>query len=823
MRSTVRGKLAVAITLLIGAIATLIYLVFPARLERQAIRALAAKAESISEMTAFSVSAPLVFSDARGVDDAIQGALRNIDLAYLVVVNDSAHVVAVINRLGTSDVGPLAELRVAGESKGHDVYRVVEKILSNGRTVGTLYLGLFLTDVRTEVLAARRTTALSSAILLLLGAAAAFGIGSLVSRPLREIVTAAERIAAGDLTQRADVSSRDEVSQLATSFNAMVAKLATAQAELGDINRSLETRVADRTSELRSSESRFRGVVGSLAEGVIVVDRNDVIELVNARASVLTGFLPEELVGRKLHETFIPTAEHGDYLNRMARRLDEGKSQRRELQYVRRDGSAVWMEIGAVPLRDQDGAIVGTVATLWELTERKRLEEQLRHDAGHDSLTGLPNRAYFLESLQRSLANVARAGEASRVAVMFLDLDDFKKVNDSLGHAAGDLLLQEVAKRLLNATRGCDTVARLGGDEFAVLVENMQQETDAQVVAQRILASLTPPVDLGGTQVNVSTSIGIARARPEDGPVELLRNADVAMYSAKQSGKETFAFFALDMHEAALERLEVEADLRTALERNELRLVYQPIVDLRSEVAVGFEALCRWQHPRRGLVSPAFFIPIAESTGLIVSIGRWVLNEACRQAVTWQRERTLAGYAADVAPFVMSVNVSARQLRDGAGLVADLRQALETSGLAPAQLQLEITETLIMSDADTTLSTLIELSAVGVQLAIDDFGTGYSSLSYLERFPVDTLKIDKAFVDRLSATDGESPLSAAIIRLGRTLGLRVVAEGIETSAQAARLLELGCEYGQGYLFARPLPPSEVARFLAAETVVEAGG
>jgi EAL domain-containing protein (putative c-di-GMP-specific phosphodiesterase class I) len=305
----------------------------------------------------------------------------------------------------------------------------------------------------------------------------------------------------------------------------------------------------------------------------------------------------------------------------------------------------------------------------------------------------------------------------------------------------------------------------------------------------------------------VSASIGIARARAGDGPNELLRNADVAMYSAKQSGKETFAFFARDMHAAAVTRLEMEAELRRALERNELQLVYQPIVELHTGAVSGFEALLRWRHPTRGMVRPDAFIPIAESTGLIVPIGSWVLYEACRQAMAWQRESQALGGARE-KPLLISVNVSARQLRDGKRLVDDVRRTLAASGLEPGQLQLEITETLIMTDAEATLQTLTALNDLGVLLAIDDFGTGYSSLSYLERFPVDVLKIDKAFVDRLATVGPDSPLPSAIVRLGKTLGLRVVAEGIENAAQAARLVDLGCEYGQGYLFAAPLSPSD---------------
>ena len=815
---SVRGKLATVITLVIGAIAALIYLIFPTRLERQALRALAHKAESIGEMTAFSVSSALLFSDQAGVSAALQGAQRNMDLAYVVVVDDTGKLVDAIGHAPSLPMDVRADLEVAGASRKAGVYRTIQPITTeHGRTIGTLYLGLFLKEVDEEVGAARRTTALWSVLLLVVGAVAAFMIGTFVSRPLREIVTAAERIAAGDLAQRAPVSSRDEVAQLARSFNRMVARLVEAQADLTQSNHTLETRVADRTSELLASEARFRGVVGSLAEGIIVTDRDNVIQHLNARAGVLVGFAPQELVGHSLPQKLLPADAHADYLRRATRRHHEGKSDRHEHHYVRRDGTTVWMEIGNVPLRDDNGLIIGSVATLWELTERKRLEDRLRHDAGHDSLTGLPNRANFLESLRRVLGAARNANMPERVAVMFLDLDDFKKVNDSLGHAAGDRLLREVTARLLSATRGCDTVARLGGDEFAILLSNVQDQGDATIVARRALHSLAQPIDLDGTQVLVSASVGIALAGSDDGPDELLRNADVAMYSAKQNGKETFVVFAHSMHEEARARLELEAELRHALEHDELRVFYQQIVDLRTGTTVGLEALIRWAHPRRGMVGPNAFIPVAESTGLIVPIGSWVLNKACHDAVAWNQ-----GLGATTPSVSVSVNVSARQFRDGNHLVADVRRALHVSGLSPDLLQLEITETLIMSDADATLTTLNALSALGVQLAIDDFGTGYSSLSYLERFPVDALKIDKAFVERIAHDGADSPLPAAIIRLGRTLGLRVIAEGIETIAQAERLAELGCDNGQGFLFSEPLPIEAVlSRQDAGPTAVAA--
>jgi diguanylate cyclase (GGDEF)-like protein len=382
--------------------------------------------------------------------------------------------------------------------------------------------------------------------------------------------------------------------------------------------------------------------------------------------------------------------------------------------------------------------------------------------------------------------------------VLFLDLDNFKTVNDSLGHSTGDQLLVGIAGRVNDCVRTGDTVARLGGDEFAILLEDVRHEGEAAEVAERIAAALRAPFHLDGKDVLVTTSVGIAlSAAGTQGADELLRNADVAMYTAKERGKGRHVAFEPDMHAAILRRLELEADLRRALEREEFLVNYQPLMDLRSGRLTGVEALVRWQHPQRGLISPVEFVPIAEETGLIVPLGRWVLQQACRDVRQWQVRLP------ERAPRTVSVNLSARQLQEP-GLVQDVAAALRDSGLAPQSLQLEITESVLMHDAAAAVGWLQELKTLGVQLAIDDFGTGYSSLSYLRQFPVDTLKIDKSFVDGVDREAERATLASAIIDLGRTLGLKTVAEGIEQPTQLAELTSLGCDVGQGYHFARPL-------------------
>ncbi|HEY5414396.1 MAG TPA: EAL domain-containing protein [Gemmatimonadaceae bacterium] len=469
--------------------------------------------------------------------------------------------------------------------------------------------------------------------------------------------------------------------------------------------------------------------------------------------------------------------------------------------------------------RGADLAAANAVLTA-EIREREVAEQALReseaklsHQAYHDPLTGLANRARFRAEVDRALDRGASAPES--IAVLFLDLDNFKNVNDSLGHAVGDRLLIEVSSRLLNATRGCDTVARLGGDEFAVLVDRVRTSSDLITVVERVQRAMRSPISLQGAEVPVGVSIGVARATRDDGAEELLRNADVAMYRAKQLGKGRYELFAPAMHAAVVERMALEADLRRALAEpnGALRLVYQPIVALDTERIAGLEALSRWHHPTRGPMSPDRFIPLAESTGLVVPLGRWVLHAACRHAALWSRESRTTD-AGTHLPYV-SVNISGRQL-EHATLVDDVSAAVTQAGIHPSLLLLEITESVLMQRADAALRTLHELKALGVRLAIDDFGTGYSSLAYLHRFPVDVLKIDKIFIDRFTHGGSDAALGRGIVGLANSLGLQCVAEGIEHAQQAAQLRAAGCGFGQGFYFAKPLGADEAVTVVQAQ-------
>ena len=429
----------------------------------------------------------------------------------------------------------------------------------------------------------------------------------------------------------------------------------------------------------------------------------------------------------------------------------------------------------------------------------------MRHQAFHDALTNLPNRLLLVDRAERAMAQVHRGGPP--VAILFLDLDNFKVVNDSLGHGHGDAVLCEVARRLTTVVRDTDTISRFGGDEFAVLLTQIRDTADAIIIAERIRAVLEPPISHLGRQINLTTSIGIAMVDRSVGePDDLLRRADVAMYRAKAQGRNRIAIFDAILHQVATHRLETETDLRQAIVNEQFELHYQPKISLDNGEITGFEALVRWNHPVRGQVPPAEFIPLAEESALIVPLGRWVLDTACRQAVEWARNRP------GLEPLTMSVNLSPLQFQQ-ADLVTQVEQTLRATGLAPACLTIEITETAVMEDIDVTVNRLHALKALGVKIAIDDFGTGYSSLAYLKRFPVDVLKIDQSFVSGLGITPVDTAIVSATITLAHTLGITVVAEGVETSDQRDRLLALACDRAQGYYFSKPIPAGDATALI----------
>jgi diguanylate cyclase (GGDEF)-like protein len=471
----------------------------------------------------------------------------------------------------------------------------------------------------------------------------------------------------------------------------------------------------------------------------------------------------------------------------------------------RPDGSPADVEVAVRDLRD-DPTVNGTVYTVRDVTEPLRLERELTYLAFHDSLTGLPNRVRFGEAVQQA---VTERGPDEVVGVLFIDVDDFKVVNDTMGHDVGDRLLEEVARRLSTVVGGGDLPARLGGDEFAILVHGAGSPSDVEDVAEQVVAVLSEPVILDGSLLNASASIGVATTEDARGKGDLLRHADLALYVAKGSGKGRWRRFQSVLHAQVVKRLELRAALDRAVAHGDFALAYQPIVALTTGATVGFEALLRWDDPERGLVLPGEFIDLAEDSGLIVPIGNWALQRAFADAAGWST-------ADGTAPY-LSINVSVRQFRSP-GLVDTIERELRDSGLPPGRLLLEITESLLLRDDERVWNDLARLRDKGIRIAIDDFGTGYSSLSYLRQVPVNVLKIDKSFIDTMATSPEQRSLVETIVRLARTLGLDVVAEGIQRPEDRDMLAALGCQYGQGYLFSKAMPDAEVGRWLAGHLV-----
>ena len=578
-------------------------------------------------------------------------------------------------------------------------------------------------------------------------------------------------------------------------------------------SRRAADRVAGEQKGLEQSERRFRSLVQNSSDAVTVVDPDGTVRYQSSSVEHLLGYAAEELTGRKLTQLMHPDDVRGavEFLASVVR-SGEGSS-RVEWRLHHRDGTWITVDTIASNLLEEP-TVRGIVLNIRNVSDRKALEAQLTHQAFHDSLTGLPNRSFFLHRLETALKQ--RDREPGSVGVLFLDVDEFKAVNDTLGHSAGDEVLVNIAKRLQGCLRPGDTAARLAGDEFAILLEDTLGVEGATAVAQRLVAVMESPFAVRDKRLSTHVSVGVA-VQTDAGQTadELLRNADVAMYAAKAAGKGRYEVFQPRMHEEARARAEFGADLAGALERGEFLLHYQPIVHLATGTVTGVEALLRWQHPERGPVPPAAFIPLAEESGQILAIGDWVLREACRQASAWGRAYPREGGLG------VSVNVSARQLHERT-IVDQVARALDDHHLPRGSLTLEITESTMMQDPETVARRLSELKELGVRLAIDDFGTGYSSLGYLRRFPLDALKIDKSFVDGVGNSSHDAELVRAIVSLAHTLGLRTVAEGIENVRQLRQLRGLACDEGQGYYLSRPLPAGEFRSVLADPVRLPAG-
>jgi diguanylate cyclase (GGDEF)-like protein/PAS domain S-box-containing protein len=575
------------------------------------------------------------------------------------------------------------------------------------------------------------------------------------------------------------------------------------------VSLALESRALTEELHLRSSEARFRSLVQHAHDLITVLDASATVVYQSPSIEAALGYTPDELVGTP----FARLVEPADS-SRLLRLLADGPAYAGsdaeviECTLAHRDGSLRRFEVLHTNLLE-DEAVRGIVLNGRDISERKAFEQQLEHQAFHDPVTGLANRALFNERVRHALARSRR--EHAGVGVIFLDLDDFKTINDSLGHAAGDQVLLEVAKRLATSIRVTDTAARFGGDEFAILLEHNTGLGEAAEIADRIVDQLKLRLHVEGKEIVVQASLGIALVGSESSvdADELIRNADAAMYIAKRDGKHSYRLFEPGMHADVLARLELRADLQRALLNDEFELYYQPVIRLGDGSISGVEALVRWQHPERGVVAPDDFIPFAEEAGLIIPIGRWVLREGCRQAKLFDQQ------VPEAPRLTMAINISVNQLHHS-DIVADVADALAESGLEPERLTLEITETVMMTNADLAEQRLNELKELGVRIALDDFGTGYSSLGYLHRFPVDVIKMDRSFL-AAGSVPMSSGLATAVVALGETFELSVVAEGIEFADQWSTLRDLGCELGQGYFFARPMDSTATIEYLRSSS------
>jgi diguanylate cyclase (GGDEF)-like protein/PAS domain S-box-containing protein len=620
--------------------------------------------------------------------------------------------------------------------------------------------------------------------LLLLATAGSQALAGSITAPLRRLTAAMARVVAGEVPDLPEPRTRDEIGILLGSFRTMAATLR----RLGDENARI-------LAALQASEARFRDIAETASDWLWEAAPDLRLTYLSARFAVVTGLPCEQVLGTQLDHFLLPEAAALDAPEAFGAVI-AARRPFRDLRcgYRDADGQVRICRLAGSAIVAPDGRFHGYRGAATDITAETRAQARAQHLSLHDPLTGLPNRALLVARLAEALDSARHADGLT--AVLCLDLDRFKEVNDSHGHAAGDLLLQETAHRLLACVRETDTVARLGGDEFIVVQRGLKTASDAQALGQRLLRSFADPVPLDGCKALVGLSIGIALA-PADGTSaeQLLRNADIALYRAKEEGRGTYRFFEPAMDARLQARRALEHDLRQALARDELELHYQPKIATADGRLLGAEALVRWRHPERGLTLPGAFIPIAEETGLIVPIGAWVLRTACAQAARWP-EGSIA------------VNLSPVQFRHG-DLVELVAAALRASGLEPHRLELEITESVLLQDVPDMLALLHGLKALGVQLAMDDFGTGYSSLNYLQRFPFDKLKIDQSFVQRLEDHPSARTIVGAVLGLGRALGLETNAEGVETAAQLAFLRAAGCDEVQGYYFSRAVPAAEL--------------
>lgn len=832
-RLRIRSKLALVVTLLLATVSIAIFLYFPAKMRRQAIDAVAQEATAISELEALSVAPALAAQDRVAVAETLASLRHNPDLVYFVLLDPRGEIFASFNDLvaSSSDYQSLARWTaqpaparfgfnrtrpsagIGTISQDGSIYSEATPVMLRGKRVGTLVAGFSLQQVLRDTDRSRATVALVMMVAFTIGTAAVFGISTLITRRLKRIARAAEAIGAGALHTRVDGGGADEVGQLARGFNLMLDRLAVAQLELETLNRTLEQRVEERAQQLgaemeerRRAQESYQLLFDRNLAGVYIATVEGRILTCNDACARLFGYPSrEELLQAEGTIAYMNPRDRDSIIRRL---WSDGAILNEEVELRAQSGEAVWALENIRLITGEPGMASTLEGILLDITDRKRGEREIAFRAYHDSLTGLPNRALLIDRMAIALAQATRKGE--HPAVLFIDLDHLKTINDTLGHAMGDDVLRLFANRLKETVREGDTVARVGGDEFVILLPDAANAGAGEAVARKILKSNHQPLVIEDEELHVTCSLGIA-IHPDDGLTadDLLHAADSAMYRVKQAGGSNFQL-SNQTGVRSMGRLSLESELRQAVERDEFVVRFQPQVTIDDRELCGAEALVRWQHPERSLVDPGGFITVAEQTGLISVIGEIVLRKSCRQGVEWLR----AGLN---CPRI-SVNVSPRQFyqRDFVGTVVNI---LMETGFNPRLLELEITESVAMQKSDRSIRMLRKLRDMGISIAIDDFGTGQSSLSYLKDFPVDTVKIDKSFVGGVTTRSNDQSIVTAVLLLANQLGLRTIAEGVETEEQCTFLKKRGCAQLQGYLISRPLPPQELCdRFLHARAL-----
>ena len=770
-------------------------------------RAMIGELTAITDVMATNSTAPLTFRDVKAAEDVLQALRVESSISTACIYTRDGKPFAKYVRQGkASDFIPPLVQRPLTRFEGTRLIQFRDIVL-DGEVVGTIYVESDLERLHTRL----REYMLAFVVTVFVALILALGIASRLQRPistplLRLVATAGAVSNANDYSIRATAWSRDEFGVLVSAFNEMLAQIQKRDGELRRHREQLEATVAERTAELllantqlRRAEEKYRAIFEDAIVGIFQATPEGRPLSINRAMAQIHGYdSPEQLiaeVSNVVDQLFVRPSE----MEELAQTLrTKGIVRDVELEFYRRDRSKRWVLANIRGICDAPGHLTLIEGTIEDITDRKQAEERVQFLAYYDALTGLPNRTLLQDRMSTALAGARRRHE--RVALLFLDLDRFKNINDSLGHSFGDKLLQDVAGRLKKRARGQDTVARIGGDEFLIAMTGIRDIADAAIAVERIMDAMSEDFVIQGRRFNVSCSIGIS-IFPEHGldAETLIKNADAAMYSAKESGRAAFRFFTDAMNAQVVERLTLEHNLRVALKNEELFLNYQPQADLASGEIVGMEALLRWQHPTLGLIPPDRFIRVAENTGLIVPIGEWVLRTACATVRRWQDQ--------GIPTVPVAVNVSAVQFRQEE-FPSVVKRVLQETKLDARYLQLELTESLLLGQGEGILPLLRQLKSTGVKLAIDDFGTGYSSLSYLRHFPVDKLKIDRSFVKAVVTDADDAAITAAIISMGRSLNLKVIAEGVEDEGQMSFLRAHGCDEIQGYYFSKPLSAEE---------------